>query len=49
MSWISAALPYVGGVLGSAVTYSLTWFRERRRCKQRGDGSPNAAHHPVLH
>jgi hypothetical protein len=32
MSWISAALPYVGGgVLGSAVTYSLTWFREHRR------------------
>jgi hypothetical protein len=31
-TWVSAALPYVGGgVLGSAVTYSLTWLRERRR------------------
>ncbi len=31
-TWLSAALPYVGGgVLGSAVTYGLTWVRERRR------------------
>jgi hypothetical protein len=30
--WINAALPYVGGgVLGSAVTYGLTWVREHRR------------------
>lgn len=32
MTWLSAALPYVGGgVLGAAVTYGLTWVRERRR------------------
>lgn len=32
MTLLSAALPYVGGgVLGSAVTYGLTWVRERRR------------------
>lgn len=32
MTWLSAALPYVGGgVLGAAVTYGLTWLRERRR------------------
>ena len=31
-AWLSAALPYVGGgVLGAAVTYGLTWLRERRR------------------
>jgi len=31
-TWISAFLPYIGGgVLGAAVTYGLTWFRERRR------------------
>jgi hypothetical protein len=30
--WLSAALPYIGGgVLGSAVTYGLTWVREHRR------------------
>jgi hypothetical protein len=30
--WLSVALPYVGGgVLGAAVTYGLTWLRERRR------------------
>ncbi|AYJ06359.1 hypothetical protein MAA44156_03430 [Mycobacterium avium subsp. avium] len=32
MTWLSAALPYVGGgVFGAAVTYGLTWVRERRR------------------
>jgi hypothetical protein len=32
MTWLSAALPYVGGgVLGASVTYGLTWMRERRR------------------
>ncbi|SLD66875.1 Uncharacterised protein [Mycobacteroides abscessus subsp. abscessus] len=32
MTWLSAALPYVGGgVLGAAFTYGLTWVRERRR------------------
>jgi len=32
MTWLSAALPYVGGgVFGAAVTYALTWVRERRR------------------
>lgn len=32
MTWLSAALPYVGGgVLGAALTYGLTWVRERRR------------------
>ncbi|UQX12612.1 hypothetical protein [Candidatus Mycobacterium methanotrophicum] len=32
MTWLSAALPYVGGgVLGAALTYALTWVRERRR------------------
>lgn len=32
MTWLSAGLPYVGGgVLGAAVTYALTWIRERRR------------------
>src|ERR1700687_2835544 len=31
-TWISAALPYIGGgVLGAAVTYGLTWIREHRR------------------
>lgn len=31
-SWISAALPYVGGgVLGALFTWGLTWVRERRR------------------
>lgn len=30
--WISAALPYIGGgVFGAALTYGLTWLRERRR------------------
>jgi hypothetical protein len=30
--WIAAALPYIGGgVLGSAVTYGLSWAREHRR------------------
>lgn len=32
MTWLSAALPYFGGgVFGAAVTYGLTWVRERRR------------------
>lgn len=32
MTWLSAALPYIGGgVLGAAATYGLTWVRERRR------------------
>jgi len=32
MTWLSAALPYVGGgVFGAAVTSGLTWVRERRR------------------
>ncbi len=32
MTWLSAALPYVGGgVLGAAVMFGLTWVRERRR------------------
>lgn len=32
MTWLSTALPYVGGgVLGAAMTYGLTWVRERRR------------------
>lgn len=32
MTWLSAALPYVGGgVLGATLTYGLTWVRERRR------------------
>ncbi len=32
MTWLSAALPYAGGgVFGAAVTYGLTWVRERRR------------------
>jgi len=32
MTWLSAALPYVGGgVLGAALTFGLTWVRERRR------------------
>jgi hypothetical protein len=32
MTWLSAALPYVGGgVFVAAVTYGLTWVRERRR------------------
>jgi hypothetical protein len=32
MTWLSAALPYIGGgVLGAGVTYGLTWVRERRR------------------
>jgi hypothetical protein len=32
MTWLSAALPYVGGgVLGAGVTHGLTWVRERRR------------------
>ena len=31
-TWLSTALPYVGGgVLGAGVTYGLTWVRERRR------------------
>lgn len=32
LEWLSALLPYIGGgVLGSAVTYGLTWVREHRR------------------
>lgn len=32
VEWSSALLPYIGGgVLGSAVTYGLTWVREHRR------------------
>jgi hypothetical protein len=32
VTWLSAALPYIGGgVLGSAATYGLSWARERRR------------------
>lgn len=32
MTWLSAALPYVaGGFFGAAVTFGLTWVRERRR------------------
>jgi len=31
-TWISAALPYIGGgVLGTTATCRLTWVRERRR------------------
>lgn len=30
--WISTALPYLGGAaFGAALTYGLTWLRERRR------------------
>lgn len=32
MGWLSAALPYVGGgIFGAALTFALTWVRERRR------------------
>jgi hypothetical protein len=32
MSWVSSALPVIGGgLVGSTLTYLLTWFRERRR------------------
>jgi len=32
MTWLSAALPYVGGgVFGAAVAFGLTWVPERRR------------------
>lgn len=31
-AWIAAALPYLGGgIFGAALTYGLTWMRERRR------------------
>ena len=31
-AWIAGALPYLGGgIFGAALTYSLTWLRERRR------------------